>query len=460
VIRPPRATPEARNARRAAPGTLAGHGGPVKAIAADAQSGLIATGSFDYSLMLWDGAGETPRSTARIADFGGAVNAVALVPGGGTWVGGGDDQAVWIGPTAKGQPARKLEGHTGKINAIAVSPDGRRVVSASWDRTARIWEIGEARAGAVLTGHTGPVNAAVFSGDGRRVYTASYDGHVVAWDASDGRRLRTVLKHGWGVNVLVRVPGADGDQLLYGAVNGAVGVVDGESGRVVAELPAHERPVLAAAVVAKPGLVATGAGDGTIRVARLGDWKPIETFQNAFGPIWALAFVADGTALYYGSLDDFAMRWQITPRERFEPVESQFPRRFQVGEGLDQGERQFARKCSVCHTLTPGDRNRAGPTLHGVLGRKAGAVAGYPYSAALKASAIVWNEETIGKLLDLGPDEFTPGSKMPLQRITDASAREALITFLKSATSGEATRTDAAPPGSGQQPGRKSGEAR
>lgn len=425
---------EAIKARRGQPGTLVGHGGPVKALAGDPATGRVLTGSFDYSLMVWDVTGEAPRLLQRIAAFEGAVNAVAFVAGSDRIVAGGDDGSVWVWQVGRDAPLARLTGHIGKINGIAVSGDGRFAVSSSWDRTARIWDLVSLKAGPVLSGHKGPVNASQFSGDGRRIFTASYDGTIAAWNAGDGAHLSTVYNHGWGINVLARIPGGDADRLLFGALNGAAGIVDA-SGGLVHSLPGNSRPVLSLAITAKPGLAAVGSGDGTIQVLRLGDWAPIETFHNPFGPVWAMAFVADGTALYYGSLDDFALRWQVSPRAAFEPVESQYPRRFQIAAGVSVGERQFARKCSVCHTLDPDDRNRAGPTLHGVFGRRAGSVAGYPYSDALKASTIVWNEETIGKLFEQGPEHFTPGSKMPLQRISDAETRQALIVYLKSATS-------------------------
>jgi cytochrome c len=207
---------------------------------------------------------------------------------------------------------------------------------------------------------------------------------------------------------------------------------------MIQTLPSHERPVLSLAVLEKPGIIATGSGDGVIRVLRAGDGSTIEEYSNPYGPVWALAFTADGTALYYGGLDDFATLWRIRPREPFEAIDSPFPRRFQVRGKADSqlaaGEIEFARKCSVCHTLDKDGANRAGPTLHGVFGRRIGSVAGYPYSDALKGLDIVWSSETIGKLFELGPEEFTPGSKMPLQKMTDPAQRDALIAFLKQAT--------------------------
>jgi cytochrome c len=101
---------------------------------------------------------------------------------------------------------------------------------------------------------------------------------------------------------------------------------------------------------------------------------------------------------------------------------------------MSNGERQFQRKCSICHTLGPDSARRAGPTLHNLFGRRAGAIPGYPYSPTLEKSQLVWSEETVDRLFDIGPDHFVPGSKMPMQRITNPADREDLIAFLRDAT--------------------------
>ncbi|HYH19814.1 MAG TPA: c-type cytochrome [Azospirillum sp.] len=100
-----------------------------------------------------------------------------------------------------------------------------------------------------------------------------------------------------------------------------------------------------------------------------------------------------------------------------------------------KGETLF-RACAVCHTLTPDGGRRAGPTLWRVFGRKAGAVEGYRYSPALQDSGIVWTEETVARLFEVGPDVMAPGSKMPLQTISDAQQRADLVAYLRRAAGG------------------------
>ncbi len=416
----------------AAPSNLIGHGGPVKVVHLNDKADKALTGSFDYSLMLWDLTASPPTVIKRFEDHEGAVNAAAFLPGERQAVAAGDDGAVWLWDLQTGKLSHRFSGHTAKIMAVAVSPDGAFAASASWDGTVRLWNLKTLAAGPVLLGHRGAVNALAFSQDGSLVYTAGYDGTIRSWSRASGAFIRLFYRHGWGLNVMQRLPGTE--TLIFGSLNGAVGVVDSVSGDVIKTLQPHDKPVLALDILEKPGLVATGGGGGNIHVWRIGDWAKIETYRNPYGPVWALSFGAQGTRLYYGGLDDFVTMWQVTPREPFETVQSKFPRRFQISETVSLGERQFARKCSICHTLKPDGRNRAGPTLYKLFGRKAGTLPNYPYSDALKSAKIVWNEETIAKLFDIGPEHYTPGTKMPLQRIADKDKREALVAFLKAAT--------------------------
>ena len=69
------------------------------------------------------------------------------------------------------------------------------------------------------------------------------------------------------------------------------------------------------------------------------------------------------------------------------------------------------RKCQACHSIEPG-KNMLGPSLAGVIGRKAGTEAGYNYSPAMKSADIVWNPQTLDQYLT-DPAKVVPGNKMP-----------------------------------------------
>jgi cytochrome c len=96
---------------------------------------------------------------------------------------------------------------------------------------------------------------------------------------------------------------------------------------------------------------------------------------------------------------------------------------------LAAGKAVFAR-CRICHSAAPGAPGAVGPNLHGLFGRKAGSVADYDYSTAMKQSGVVWDDATLGRFLR-DPKAFIPGNKMGFPGIGDAREIADLIAYLK-----------------------------
>lgn len=415
---------------------LTGHGGPIMGAAADgAADGAVdgavaATASFDNSVGLWPLGGGDP---VWLDGHAAAVKSVAFV-GDGLVASGGDDNLVILWDRATGALRHRLEGHEGRIMAVAPSPDGARLATASWDRRIGIWDVASGELIRWIEGHEGNVNDVAFSADGGRLFSASYDGTVREWRIADGAQLRILARHGFGVNTLL-VNEALG-WLAYGALDGGTRALRLSDGAEIADLTLDRRPILAMALRGDGGEIAVGDGEGYIMVVDAADWSIARDFRAAKqGPVWALAYVDGGAALLAGGIEDEAYVFPLSDPVAEEERMGIARRAFHTDPSeVGNGERQFLRKCSVCHSLTEDGGRKAGPSLHGLFGRRAGTWPGYSYSEALDGAELVWTEETVDRLFDLGPDHYTPGSKMPMQRIVKPEDRADLIAFLKAAT--------------------------
>lgn len=94
------------------------------------------------------------------------------------------------------------------------------------------------------------------------------------------------------------------------------------------------------------------------------------------------------------------------------------------------GERLFRQRCGTCHSLDAG-QNRAGPHLSGIIGRAAGSVEDARYSAAMRDSNIVWDNESLDTFL-AAPRQMVPGTSMTVG-IPNAEQRAAIIAYLEGA---------------------------
>ena len=101
------------------------------------------------------------------------------------------------------------------------------------------------------------------------------------------------------------------------------------------------------------------------------------------------------------------------------------------GADVEKGKALFE-QCAACHSLD-GTGDYDGPTLKGVVGRKAGSLEDYRYSAAMKRSGVVWDAGTLDTYV-ADPQAFIPGNRMAFAGITDKTQRDDLIAFLAVAT--------------------------
>ena len=98
-------------------------------------------------------------------------------------------------------------------------------------------------------------------------------------------------------------------------------------------------------------------------------------------------------------------------------------------QNVDDGKAVF-NKCRACHQVGPGARNLVGPSLNGLIGRKAGSIEGFNYSEANKNSGIVWDEATFREYIK-NPKAKIPNTKMVFPGITDEKDINDLLAFLE-----------------------------
>jgi cytochrome c len=402
---------------------LRGHGGPVRALAIAPDGMQAVSGSFDTSAIRWSLNHNTAQQVLRFHD--GAVNAVAYLNDGRIVTAGADARiAIWT--PGQQQPDRILSGHSAPIASVAVSPDNTILASASWDRTVRLWPLngGEPR---VLEGNAQNANGVAFSPDGKNVVSVGYDATVRIWPLAGSneivRNLPTPLN-----DVAVAL---DGEIVAAGA-NGKVYFMSAD-GEVLSEVEASPTPVIAVAISPDGSLVAAAGIRGSVAVIERKTRKLAHTLVGPGLPVWSVAFFRDNRTLLTGGTDRMIRRWDASSGEPIGAVAVGAPEDPLAAYAGEHGAEVF-RACVACHTLSPDEGNKAGPTLHGIFGRRIATLPGYNFSPALKKLDIVWTPETVSKLFEVGPEHYTPGTKMPEQTIGSAEDRKALVEFLAKTT--------------------------
>ncbi len=404
---------------------LRGHGGPVRALAISPDGSEAASGSFDTAVIRWSLVSNTAKQVLRF--HAGAVNAVTFFPDG-RLATSGEDARVALWERGRDTPSRVLEGHTAPVVGLSVSPDGTALASASWDHTARVWPLRSGASPMVIEGHAQGVNAVAFTPEGRALVSAGYDATI---------RLTPTTGEGSALVATLPTPlnsvavAADGEIVTAGA-DGKVYFLN-SAAALTGEVAAAQAPIIAVALSHDGRLVAAAGIRGSVAIIERTSRKMLRTLVGPGLPVWSLVFLKDDRTLLSGGTDRTIRRWNTETGEQIGDIVAGAPEDPLAQYVGDHGAEVF-RACVACHTLNPVEGMRAGPTLAGIFGRRIATLPGYNFSEALKHLDIVWTPETISRLFEIGPMTYTPGTKMPEQRIGSAEDRAALVHFLERTT--------------------------
>jgi cytochrome c len=406
---------------------LRGHGGPVRALAIAPDGKSAISGSFDTAVIRWSLEKSAAAEVLRFHD--GAVNAVALLRDGRA-ASSGEDARIAIWKPGEPKPAAVLQGHKAPVVSLAVSPDGATLASASWDHTARLWPLSDTGSGGesrVLDGHKDNVNGVAFTPDGKSVVTVGYDATLRIWPLAGGAPEIVTLPTPLNTVAI----GPDGGIVTAGA-DGKVYFLSA-AGKLSGEVELGTVPIIAVSISPDGNLVAAAGIRGSVAIIDRGSRNLARTLVGPGLPVWSVAFFADSRTLLTGGTDRTIRRWDAIKGEPIGDLLAGAPEDPLAAYAGDPGAEVY-RACVACHTLNGNEGVRAGPTLAGIFGRRIATLPGYNFSEALKQMDIVWTPETVSKLFEVGPNEYTPGTKMPEQRIGSPDDRAALMRFLEKAT--------------------------
>ncbi len=293
--------------------TLKANDAPVVSVDYSPNGKLIASGSTDGAVRIWDlGSGRERWVRTNNA----AVRSVAFFPDGRRMVTGGRDQTATVWEVASGKELFRLEGHTDRLFSVAVSSDGYWIATGSLDSTVRLWEAASGRHFSTFRGHSEAVRPIAFSRDSRRMVSGGRYGVAIVWDVESGKELiRLAVQQGaiWSAAF------SHNDRRIVTGSHGLSATVwDATTGEKQMTLSGHAAHIHATVFSPDDSRILTGSADHTAKLWDSTTGGELLTFRGHKGWVFSAAFSPDGQRIVTGSADGSIKIWEAATRNQVE----------------------------------------------------------------------------------------------------------------------------------------------
>jgi WD40 repeat protein len=249
---------------------LTGHQKSVESIAFHPhQLGLLMSGDRAGQIKLWQV--NQSEELISIDSQQNKINCLAISPDGRLIISGGSDKTIkiWLLGLSDDRSIdhlATLKAHQLAVNGVAFNPIEGEVAfaSVSSDRRVILWDMESKTPLNIFTGHTQAVKTLAFSPDGKLLATAGDDGLILIWDLADRKLVQTLSAHRWTISALSFIPG--GNTLASASWDGNIKFWQVKSGQEIDCLSAHSMEVLGMAIGKDPQHIVTASRDRTAKI--------------------------------------------------------------------------------------------------------------------------------------------------------------------------------------------------
>ena len=292
---------------------LTEHTDKVLSVAFNLNGNILASGSDDGSIHLWDTRTSTHLRT--MTEDTSLITNVVFNGDGKMLASASKDNTIRLWNTQTGEIQKNLKGHADNIFSIWLSGDGKMLASASKDNTIRLWDTqsGEIQKNLDLE-HSQEIYKMAFSADGKTLASWCFESPIYLWNAQTGELRHTLpLEQMDIVNEFAFSP--DGKTLASAMHNGIVHLWNVQTGERLRSLIGHTHWALNVVFSPDSKTLASGSFDSTIRFWEVQTGKPQKTLTGHLSDTVHVAFSPDGKTLANAMEDDTIHLWDAQTGE-------------------------------------------------------------------------------------------------------------------------------------------------